>query len=94
MTEFCDAQVDDRRGEMGEAHPASARLAAAECDAAPVLQLREQVLDVMATGSPKREAFAAEIVLSQGGGSTMPSLGGVWTVQPSAASAARSLADT
>ena len=37
VTEFCDAQVDDYRGEMGEAHPALAGLVAPEGDAAPVL---------------------------------------------------------
>ena len=50
VTGLCDAQVDERCGEMGEAHPALARLVAPECDAAPVLQLREQVLDVVAAG--------------------------------------------
>jgi len=37
VTELCDAQVDDRGGEMGEAHPALARFVASERSPAPVL---------------------------------------------------------
>ena len=94
VTELCDAKVDDRCDEMGEAHPALARSVAPERDASPIFQPREQVLDMVAPGSPKREAFAAEVVLFHVGGSAMPSLGGARTAQPSAANAARSRADT
>ena len=59
VTELCDAEVDNGGDKVGEAHPAPARFVAPERDAAPVFQLGEQVLDVVAPGSPKREAFAA-----------------------------------
>ena len=70
---------------MGEAHPALARFVAPQGDAAQSFS-REKAFSTWC-----RRAW---ISLSQGGGSTMPNLGGVCTVQPWHSKAARSGAET
>ena len=85
VTAFCDAQVDHCGGEMGEAHPATARLVASQRKAGGVLEAREQVLDAVTPGVepgvPRRRVDHAP-------------LGRVWAVQPTAARLARNVAET
>ena len=65
VTGLVDPQVGERCGEMGGAHPAPPRFVAPDCDASPMLQLREQVSDMVALGVdrlvPGRRVHHAEL---------------------------------